>query len=182
MAKFRPNKGSLDKLKKQMADAIERRAKLLVNALAMWGDDAVGEVREEIRKVGAVDQGLLMGSVQRTSPTRDKTRAVITVFSPLEHASVVEFGRRPRRGGPPPLAPLVGWAKRKGIISALPTNPGNLKGLKGVLAKELQIVRAIAWSIFREGIAGRHPFTIAFTRKKKTIQKDVAALVELATP
>lgn len=180
MAKFRPNRGSLDKLKKRLDEAMEKKARLLLNALDMWGDDAVAEVRQEIRKVGAVDQGMLSGSVTHTPPRRSRTRAIVTVFSPLEYASVIEFGRRPRRGGIPPLQPLIGWAKRKGIISALPTNPGNLKGLKGQLAEELRIVRAIAWTIFEKGIEGRHPFTVAFMRKKRTIQRDVAAMVQLA--
>ena len=206
MATFRPKPGSIEKLKRELAAVTEKKARRLSMALSSWGDEAVAAVWDEIRKVGAVDQGQLMGATTRSEPVRKGTKLGIRIFNPLEYASVVEFGRRGKRGAPPPLLPLIGWAKRKGIISVLPTNPsmaslrkelaasaaiarragkgGGSKGPKKPLdpiVRELLIVRLIARKIFERGIVGRHPFTIAFTRKKRTINRDVARLVELAS-
>lgn len=183
------------------------RERALVFGLTAWADDAVAEVQSEIQSIGAVDQGLLMGATTRSEPRVSGERLKISVFNPLEYAPVVEFGRRPKKGKPPPLAPLIGWARRKGIIKRLPANPslsslqkelaasaaiiknmgrgsgrsGGKKTLLDPVTRDLLTVRLIARKIFEQGIAGRHPFTIAFVRKKATITSDVARIVTALT-
>jgi len=206
MAKFRIKKGSLKRLHQRIPKEMKERERAIVFGLTAWADDAVAEVKDEIHKVGAVDQGMLLGATARSHPRVANERLKISVFNPLEYAPVVEFGRRPKSGKPPPLVPLIGWAKRKGIVRKLPVNP-SLSSLKKELAasaailrnmgkgrgggrrktamdpvvRDLLIVRLIARKIFEKGIAGRHPFTIAFFRKKMTINRDVAHTVRLLT-
>jgi hypothetical protein len=206
MAFFRIKKGSLSRIRERIPKEMKDRERALVFGLTAWADDAVAEVQNEIQNAGAIDQGLLMGATTRSEPRIDSSRLRISVFNPLEYAPVVEFGRRPKKGKPPPLAPLIGWARRKGIIKRLPANP-SLNSLRKELAasaaiiknmgrgrgsggkrtpldpvtRDLLVVRLIARKIFEQGIAGRHPFTIAFFRKKATITSDVARMVELLT-
>lgn len=207
MAFFRIKKGSLSRIRERIPKEMKDRERALVFGLTAWADDAVAEVQNEIQSVGAFDQGMLIGATTRSEPRVSSDRLKISVFNPLEYAPVVEFGRRPKKGKPPPLAPLIGWARRKGIIKRLPANP-SLSSLQRELAasaaiiknmghgsgrsggkktpldpvtRDLLTVRLIARKIFEHGIAGRHPFTIAFFRKKATITSDVARTVELLT-
>ena len=187
-----------------MAQEMRGRERALVFGLTAWADDAVTEVQNEIQDIGAVDQGLLMGATTRSEPRVERDRLKISVFNPLEYAPVVEFGRRAGKGKPPPLIPLIGWARRRGMVRSLPVNP-SLGSLQKELAasaailkhmgrghrssgsrtpldpvtRDLLTVRLIARKIFEQGIAGRHPFTIAFFRKKATIVSDVARTVKL---
>ena len=207
MAFFRIKKGSLARIRERVPKEMKSRERALVFGLTAWADDAVTEVQKEIQNVGALDQGLLMGATTRSDPRIDSSRLKISVFNPLEYAPVVEFGRRAKKGKPPPLAPLIGWARRRGMIKSLPANP-SLSSLQKELAasaaiiknmgrgggssggkrtpldpvvRDLLTVRLIARKIFEQGIAGRHPFTIAFFRKKATITSDVARVVALLT-
>ncbi len=205
MAKFRFNPESKRRLNARMQTVAARKKKQLASALAMWADDTVGMIQGEINDVGAVDQGLLMDSTRRTAPAMFGTKLRVTVFNNMEYASVIEFGRRPRSGKPPPLLPLVGWAGRKGIISGVPRNisfggewekawaasgaivrnmrRGSKKGGKSKpldpVVHALLIVRLIARKIFEKGFAGRHPFSITIDRRARTFRSDIAAAVRL---
>jgi hypothetical protein len=204
MAFFRIKKGSLSRIRERIPKEMKERERALVFGLTAWADDAVAEVQSEIQNVGAIDQGMLMGATTRSDPRVSSERLKISVFNPLEYAPVVEFGRRPKKGKPPPLAPLIGWARRKGLIKRLPANPslgslqkelaasaaiiknmGKGRGSGGSrtpldpVVRDLLIVRLVARKIFEHGIVARHPFTIAFFRKKATITSDVARMVKL---
>lgn len=202
MARFRIKKGSIDRLRERIPKVKKQKEQALVFGLTHWADDAVTEVQSEIQKVGAIDQGMLLGATARSQPLLSGSRLKIAVFNPLEYAPVVEFGRRPKKGKPPPLQPLIGWAKRRGMLRSLPANP-NLSALKEELiassailkrmgrgrggrgrrkpldpiVRDLLTVRLIARKIFERGTRARHPFTIAFFRKKQTITRDVARTV-----
>lgn len=206
MAFFRIKRGSLEQIRERIPKAMKNRERAIVYGLTSWADDAVSEVQAEIQNVGAIDQGFLMGATARSDPRIEGKRLKISVFNPLAYAPVVEFGRRAMKGKPPPLAPLIGWAKRRGIVRRLPANP-SLEALQKELAasaailknmgrgghsggrrtpldpvvRDLLVVRLIARKIFEQGIPGRHPFTIAFFRKKATIARDVANTVRLLT-
>lgn len=209
MAFFRIKRGSLQLLREQIPKTMKSKERAIIFGLVSWADDAVAEVKGEIRNVGAIDQGLLLGATTRSDPVIEGSRLKISVFNPLIYAPVVEFGRRARKGKPPPLAPLIGWARRHGMVRRLPANPSMdslskelaasaailrniLRGGGGgggssretpldPVVRDLLVVRLIARKIFELGIPGRHPFTIAFFRKKQTIVRDVANTVRLLT-
>lgn len=164
-------------------------------------------IQQEITDVGAIDQGLLVGAMNRTEPVQQGTKLKVTVYNPQEYASVVEFGRRPGQGKPPPLLPLVGWAGRKGIIKSLPRNisfggqwqklwaasaaifnrikngrKGTAKAQKKPLDPQIADmlkVRFIAQKIHEKGIAGRHPFSRVIDRRAPTFAADIRKLVSL---
>jgi hypothetical protein len=166
----------------------------------------VADVQDMLQKVGAFDQGLLAAATSRTDVARVGQKLKISIFNSQEYATVIEFGRSPGSGKPPPLLPLVGWAGRKGIITSLPRNisfdgewkkkwaaSGAIframkKGTKGKAknskpldpqVRDLLIVRLIADKIFRKGSKGRHPFTIVFDRRVRTFRRDIAETMKL---
>jgi len=209
VAKFRFNRRSLRNAQAGFDAVARKRRRQIVNALAIWADDTVGDIRAEILRVGAFDTGDLAGSVSRTRVVQIGGRkARVTVFSNKEYASVIEFGRRRRRGYGPPVTVLAGWAKRKGIISKLPNNPS----LDGPLGKKYAAARAI-WrrkdrGIFRRlrrkrkqepldpevrefliliaiseairirGMKGRKPFSRVWNRRRRTFRRDIARMVQ----
>ncbi len=171
-----------------------------------WADGTVAEIQSLLRHIGAFDQGLLSAATQRTEPIWKGAKIKIVVFNPLEYAVVVEFGRRPGSGKPPPLLALVGWAARKGIVTSLPRNIGfggewakkwaaagailrNMKkgGAKkskstkplDPVIRDLLIIRLIAKKIHEKGTKGRHPFTIAFERRLRVLRKEVTDTLAL---
>lgn len=190
-----------------MDAAMQRKKTQLASALGIWAGDTVADIQQELLAVGANDQGLLMAATI-SDPVRQEGRKLkVTVHNDLEYASVIEFGRRPRSGVPPPLLPLVGWAKRKGILSILPVNISfggewakawaasgaifraikNRKGAKksggkplDPVVRELLTVRAIANKIFEKGTVGRHPFSKVIDRRGRTFSQDIASLVSLS--
>lgn len=206
MAYFRIKPQSM---RKAIADA-KRFAKakkaILAKALGMWMDDTIGEMQEELVRINAIDQGQLVAAT-----TRDPVKQVGTFLktkghNDSEHAPVIEWGRAPRSGLPPPLLPLVGWAGRKGIVNSLPRNASfdgdlsekwkisgaifrNMKKNKGQSqgkkkpldpqVRDLIIIRSIARKIYEKGIEGRHPFSTVWDRRSRTSSKDFASLVQL---
>lgn len=175
----------------------------LAQALGEWADDLVAEIGKEITSLQIVDQGMLYAATTRSPVQRTGSKLTVTIFNPTEYAVVVEFGRRPKQGAPPPLLPLVGWASRKGIVS-LPRNvsfggewekkwaasgsilrnmkkgrrQGNVKRRPlDPQVRDLLIVRLIARKIFEKGTRGRHPFAVAFDRKAGTFVSDIAGIV-----
>lgn len=206
MAKFRFDGDSIRKVKANIKAEGERKVRIYARSLELWADESISEIQAEIADIGAIDQGLLHAAMARTAVQRRGVMLKVTVFNPLEYATIVEFGRRPKQGVPPPLLPLVGWAGRKGIIHNLPRNVSfdgqwakqwaasyviwkNLKkrGGKGKksdkpldpVIRDMLIVRAIAAKIYEKGIKGRHPFARVWDRRMRTYAADVAAFARM---
>lgn len=169
-------------------------------------DETVGEMQEELLRIDANDTGQLVAATTRDPVRQEGHRLKTRGHNDAEHAPVVEWGRIPKSGLPPPLLPLVAWAGRKGIISSLPRNASfdgelakkwaasgaifrNSKKRRGPSTgpkkeldpqiRDMLIVRAIAQKIYEKGIAGRHPFTRVWDRRSRTATKDIAALLKL---
>lgn len=206
MARFRIKPGSKRQAQKDLAKALQRKKKIIGVALELWMDETIGEMQEELLRVDAFDEGQLLAATTR-GPVREEGRKLkVKGQNDAEHATVIEYGRLPRSGLPPPLLPLVAWAGRKGIIRSLPRNIGfdglfaqqwaasgailrAMKKRKGPasgekkpldpVVRDLLIVRLIAQKIFEKGVAGRHPFTRVWDRRSRTATRDLAALVRL---
>jgi len=207
MAKFRFNDDSLRKVKANFEAATKKKQDQLAKALASWSLDLVAEIGKEITRIGAVDQGILLGATHADPVQRLGTTLKVSVLNEVEYASVIEFGRQ-AGSKYPPIAPLVGWAKRHGIISLLPDNAdihgeyakqwetagfiarelsvhagGGGKNAKSTpldpIVYELLILRLIQKKIAEVGTAGRHPFSIAFDNKARTFAQDIAKYVAL---
>jgi hypothetical protein len=205
-ARLRFDGDSLRRVKANIKAAGEKQVRILARSLEAWADDAVAEVQAEITDIGAIDQGILHAATTRTAAKKTGSVIRVTVFNPLEYATIVEFGRRPKQGLPPPLLPLVGWAGRKGIVTHLPRNIAfdgpyakqwaasyaiwkALKKRSGSgkksdkpldpVIRDMLIIRAIAAKIYEKGIAGRHPFAKAFDRKAGSFAADIAAFARL---
>lgn len=205
MAKFSWNEDSVRKVRANLNKWGAKKRRHLAVSLDVWAGDTVAQVQDELQKVGAFDQGTLAAATTKTPVTSSGTRLRVSVFNPLEYASVVEWGRRP--GFHPPLLPLVGWAGRKGIVS-LPRNisfGGEWKDkwaasaaiLKNVrkgktggsrsdkpldpVIRDLLIVRLIARKIFEKGSEGRHPFSKVFERRIRTFRRDIVKTAKLLT-
>jgi len=206
MARFRFDGDSIRKVQANIKAEGERKVRIYALALAAWADESIADIQAEIGEIGAIDQGLLHAAMARTAVKRSGVILRVTVFNPLEYAAIVEFGRRPKQGLPPPLLPLVGWAGRKGIITTLPRNISfdgafakqwaasyviwkNLKKRSGKgkksdkpldpVIRDMLIIRAIAAKIFEKGIKGRHPFAKTWDRKAATFTADVAAFARM---
>lgn len=59
MAKFNFNDESLRRAIAEISAATDEKREQFAQALRLWADDTVGEIQEELRKVGAFDQGIL---------------------------------------------------------------------------------------------------------------------------
>ncbi len=202
MAKFRINPASLNAMKAKIAAYDEKQKKRLRFALQNWGIDTAGEMKREVAAVKAVDQGVMEASITCTMVEQIGTILRIIVFCPMEYAVIVEFGRQPG-GKPPPIIPIIAWAVRHGIINHLPVNvsqdmfpkewaasaailrhmnhgtgsSGKQKPMDPIILDFLK-ARLIARKIAEQGIAGRHPFTIAWERKAATFKRDISAMVQ----
>jgi hypothetical protein len=201
-ARFRiKNLGQIRQNIERWKNATEQQ---MTRSLAEWADDLVAAIGREILSLQIIDQGILYAATTRSEVQRIGTKLRVVVFNPTEYAVVIEFGRRPKQGAPPPLLPIVGWASRKGIVQ-LPRNISfggewqkkwaasgailrNIK--KGKKAgrpqkkremdpevRDLLIVRLIAQKIYEKGFQGRHPFSIAFDRKAQTFVSDIAGML-----
>ena len=136
MAKFRFSDDSKRRVTESIRAFGTRKVAHMSLALASWALDTKAAVQRQYIDVAAFDQGLLVASVDVTPVTMVGSKLRVVVFTPLEYASVVEFGRRANSGGRPPLLPLVGWAGRKGITTAVrATSPSAGSGRRrGALA------------------------------------------------
>ncbi|MDB5344261.1 MAG: hypothetical protein JWP89_2638 [Schlesneria sp.] len=205
MAQFRIKPNSKRKAKADMEAFAKRKKQALKKALGFWMGDTVGEMQDELVRIGANDTGQLIAATKHDPVREEGHRISARGYNDSEHAPVIEHGRSPHSGLPPPLLPLVAWASRKGIISSLPVNVSfdgelaekwaasgsilrNMKkgGAKKANTKpldpqirDLLIVRLIARKIFEKGIVGRHPFSIVWDRRSRTINKDIASLLRL---
>lgn len=209
MARFRFRPDSTRKVSANIREFGVRKKRHLALALYSWAVDTKGDVQREYQVVGAFDQGITAAATDVSPVQQLGTKIRTTVFNPLEQASVIEFGRRARSGGPPPLLPLVGWSGRKGITTALPRNisfggqwakdwaaslaifraierkgggGGGSKSRQEPLdpvVRDMLIVRLIARKIFEKGTVGRHPFTRAWDRRVRTFRQDVASALQL---
>jgi hypothetical protein len=202
MAKFRINPASLNAMKAKITAYDEKQKARLRFALQNWGIDMVGEMKREVEIVKAIDEGVMEASITCTTVAQFGTVLSVIVYCPMEYAVIVEFGRQPG-GKPPPLIPIVAWAVRHGIISSLPVNVSfgmfpkewaasaailrNMgKGRSGKgsnkpmdpITLDLLKVRLIAKKIAEHGVAGRHPFSIAWDRKSATFKRDIVAMVQ----
>lgn len=203
MARFRANPDDLRRVKANLEAYRQKQVQRYARALAIWADDTVGVVQAEILRVKALDQGLLHAATTRTDPERTGSKLKVIVLNPLEYATVVEWGRRP--GKYAKLLPLVGWAKRKGIITHVPANisfggewakkwaasAAILRNMKRGAGKaksrrpidpevlDLLIVRLIARAIFEKGTKGRHPFSIAYEKRVRTFRADIRDALDL---
>lgn len=124
----------------------------------------------------AVDTG---GLKRSTRVDRKPTGAEVTVDAP--HAAAIEHGTRPHW---PPLAPLVRWVIRKGLVKGGPSRAaqrraefiGPLTSRQAAARERAQervsehveeaeeVARAIQMKIAREGTAPRRYFMKAFER------------------
>jgi len=206
VAKFRFTPQSVGNVQRKLKAATELLQRKAVYALATWADDTVGEIKAELLRVKAFDTGMLMGSVTRSAPfIVGNSKVRVVVFTPLEYAVIVEFGRRPG-GKAPPLSAICGWARRKGLVRSLPVNlsfDGPLKkklfsayairknarkktgGGKKAKQKPLDpqvrdflILLAIQDAIRKKGTKGRYPMTNAFKRRAKTFSADIAKFMK----
>lgn len=205
MARFSWDPGSLDRFRRNLEGHRERLRKRLALGLEMWADGTVAEIRAELVRLKIYDQGFLQAATTRTAVQMRPGKLRITVYNPLEYASVVEWGRKP--GFHPPLLPLVGWAGRKGIIKNLPRNisfsgewakkwaasGAILRNLKKGARKggtgpskpldpeihDLLIVRLIARKIFEKGTRARHPFSHSWERRARVFLKEVRGVIDL---
>lgn len=200
-AKFRIKPDSKRKAVRKMDAIAKRKIQDVAKALAIVAGDIVGETQEELLKVDAKDQGGLIAATVNDPVRREGKYLKSKIHNDLEYASVIEFGRRPKQGLPPPLLPLVGWAARKGIIKNLPRNIGfggrwaKLWAASGAIFKRLKegrkgkskgktaidpeikdmiTIRSIANKIYEKGTKGRRPFSKVHDRRVKTITRDVA--------
>jgi len=208
MARFRFDLTTVSAVRKKLQLQTAHLQRKAAFGMVNWAQDTIGEIKREIIRVGAFDRGELHGSVTYSPPrTVGKSKVRLFVLVNKEYASVIEFGRRPRSGKPPPLKALIGWAKRKGLVKALPVNPN----LSGELGKKLGAARKIRENSFKRagkgrkpkkkcrlldpiirdflvllgiqegiqqrGIKGRTPFTRVFDRRKKTFVRDIIRFV-----
>ena len=91
------------------------------------------------------------------------------VYATTPYAAIVEDGRRP--GKMPPIEPLVGWVKRKGLVTG--------RGKKAQ-ADARGAAFAIARAIAKRGIRGRK----VFARASKKLRAEVRQAIKkaMATP
>ncbi len=207
MAKFRIKPESIGKLQLNLAKWGEEKKKKLGFALDNWGEDTVAMFRDEIQKVGALDQGQLLAANGRTPVERDGTKLRVKAYNNSEHAPSVEWGREPGKK-PPPTLPLVGWAHRRGMIRSLPVNisfggewakkwsaafaimnrkkdgatgggVGKTKPKKEMDPdiKDMLVVLGIRRAIQINGIKGRFPFRTVYERRRATFLQDITKFV-----
>ncbi len=189
----------MQRTRKGLQDFRNRKRKHFELALVVWADGTVAEIQTTLLKIGAFDQGLLAAATERTDPAWKGPKIGVVVRNPQEYASVVEWGRRPRSGAPPPLMAIVAWAGRKGIVN-LPRNmrfdgewgkkwaasgaifrnmkKGGRKGARSAkpmdpVIRDMLIVRLIRHKIYEKGIKGRHPFTKSYERRMRVLKKEV---------
>ena len=93
----------LDELQGKLKPKLyEKVVAMLMENMALLGERTA-------KQVAPRDTGALKRSIHAAvKPTSAR------VFSNLNYAAVVEFGRRPEQRGPPPHA-LLGWLRRHGI-------------------------------------------------------------------
>jgi hypothetical protein len=206
IARFRIKPASVGKIKQKITTKSQKLQQKIIAAVVIWSDDVVGEIKSEYIRLRAFDTGQLAGSVTRTPPIRIRNSVRIVIFTNKEYASVIEFGRRANSGKPPPLRSLVGWAKRKGLVTHLPVNiPGGAEwarkwGISKVIYEnskkgrrtsgkkgnkvldpaigELVFIRFLAESIRRKGIKGRRPMTLIFERRVKTAKRAILRIAK----
>jgi hypothetical protein len=201
MAMFRINPASLNAMKAKIAAYNEKQKSRLRFALQNWALDTVGEMKKEVEIVKAIDEGIMQASITCTTVAQIGTILSVIVYCPMEYAVIVEFGRQ-AGGKAPPLIPIVAWASRHGIVNlpvnvsfdmfpkewaasaAILRNMGHGHSGKGSnkpmdpITLDLLKVRLIARKIAESGVAGRHPFSIAWDRKSATFKQDIVAMVQ----
>ncbi len=208
MATFRiKNNAGLKLALQQYRNKSEHRFQI---ALDNWGELMTETIGESLLAVGAFDQGQTHAATHPEPTLKIGTELVKRVVNEAAQASVIEHGRGPRKGSPPPTIPLVGWAHRKGMLSALPVNvtfdgrwakkwaaafaihnrnkaggsgSGKSKKSKEPLDPEIRdmlIVLGIRRKIFEKGIKGRFPFRKAYEIRRKTFVQDIAVVVRSA--
>jgi hypothetical protein len=190
-------------MKAKIAAYDQKQVRRMIFAMDNWGLDTVAAMRAELERVKAFDLGMLYAATTKTPAQLTGTIIRVIVYNPMEYAVIVEFGRLP--GKPPPLIPLVAWAVRHNIISNLPVNVsfemyakewaasaailrhmghgsgGGSSGKKQPIdpvTLDLLRVRLIARKIAESGIAGRHPFSIAWERRAATFKQDIASMLQ----
>lgn len=204
MAKFRANRRSLQRIEAELKNRGRKFQRNAIYALAIWGDDTIGLFRAELVRVGAVDTYELYASISRRGPRIEGTRVKITLFSPKEYASVIEFGRQAKKGKPPPIKALAGWAKRNGLIRKLPVNLSldgkyrkayiaakairrNAKKRRGGKRKQQQfdpiirdflVLLGIQEAIYKHGIKGRKPFSTVWNERRRTFHDDIVRMIK----
>lgn len=117
----------------------------------------------------AVDTGELRNSVD-TEFTDEG--AIVDVKAP--HAAVMEHGARPFT---PPLAPLIEWAKRKGLARgagrSMPRGTSRAARRDREDQEAVRIARAVQRKIAKVGIAPRNYFAKAVARSTPVIRAEV---------
>lgn len=204
MATFRFKGGdNLRAALKGFRDKSEKRFRV---ALDQWGELMDETIGQNIQAVGAIDQGQTLAATHPEPIVKVGTQLLKRVVNEAAQASVIEHGRAPKKGRPPPTLPLVGWAKRHGMVTALPVNvsfggryaqkwaaafaihnrkkskPGAGAGAKkkGNLDPEIRdmlVVLGIRRKIFEKGIKGRYPFRRAYEYRKSRFVQDIAQVV-----
>lgn len=130
-------------------------------ALEYCWEYLVGKIQEQLEKDKVYDLWNLAWSIDY----KLVRRGLVEVWSALEYAPVMEYGRQPWKF--PPLDSLVGWTSRKKIIS-----PWNAtKNYDDLHYKDKGKVYVIARGIANNGIKGRHSFETTLNNERKNIQK-----------
>jgi len=199
MATLKFKAGAVEKVLKNLDTEIKKYEARAIRAMKSVAIDLQGEIRDRIEEIKAVDTGALKRSVIIGSVKRRGEELSVVVFSGLEYAEVIEYGRQKGKT-PPPLQAIVGWAKRKGFLTKTPTNANlelpeyekeistafaMMRGKKSggesggkkkkeidPIVRDMMILIGIQRAIKAKGTKGRGPFRKAFFAKKKTLKND----------
>lgn len=203
MATFRiKDDGNLKKALESYRNKKESQFRI---ALDDWGELMTETIGQNIQLVGAVDQGQTLAATHPEPTVKIGSTLLKRVVNEAAQSSVIEFGRQAKKGKPPPTIPLVGWAKRHGMLRALPVNVSfggryakkwaaafaiaNRKHRGGGTAKkskknnldpeilDMLVVLGIRRKIFEKGIKGRFPFRKAYEYRRARFVQDIATVV-----
>lgn len=129
-------------------------------ALQYCWEYLASKIQSQIRK-----DSYDLWNLARSIDYRLVRRGLVEVWSALEYAPVMEYGRKPWKF--PPLDALVGWTSRKWIISKWNTT----KNYNDLHYTDKWKVFVIARGIARNGIEGKHTFEKVLNKEKQNIQK-----------
>ena len=126
---------------------------------ALWkcGQYLEWKLKEEVEK-DSYDLWKLAWSINRQYEGND----TVIVGTNLQYAVVRECGRQPWKY--PPFNSLVGWSKRKGLITW-----GATASYNQLESKDKSTVYLIARKIKTKGIEGKHTFEKVWNREKETV-------------
>lgn len=133
---------------KKLGKRAEQRREQIVEEALVIANRGVFEGAETAERLGVVDRRTYIARF-RAVPLRKGAQ----LHNDAPHAATIEYGRRPG-APPPPIGPILGWVRRKGI--GLPVKGGAKARYAAQRAAAFLIARAIgrrglpAHAIFRK--------------------------------